>query len=207
MKVLNLTGELERLVADITGRVDEFRHVDPSRVMVCVATTRGKGVHGTYAKIHPLRFENGSRTTLIKRRRNTVRCEITPVARQGVEMLYVIYVLVPRFLNLPLREKLITLFHELYHVSPAFDGDIRRFPGKNYAHGSSRKKYNERMAHMVDLYLEHPEHASGVSFLEGDLTAIRSRYGSLVGRRMAAPKLRIVPDEHAHRDDGISSSL
>ena len=139
-KTLNLTLELERLIADITARIDEFRHVDPSRVMVCVATTRGGGVHGTYAKIHPLRFENGSRTTLVKRRRSSVRCEVTPVSRQGVEMLYVIYVLVPRFLNLPLREKLITVFHELYHVSPAFDGDIRRFPGKNYAHGSSRKK-------------------------------------------------------------------
>jgi hypothetical protein len=194
MKTLNITGELERLIADITCRVDEFRHVDPSRVMVCVATTRGGGVHGTYAKIHPLRFENGARTTLVKRRRGSVRCEVTPVVRQEVEMLYVIYVLVPRFLNLPLREKLITLFHELYHVSPAFDGDIRRFPGKNYAHGSSRKKYNALMALMVDRYLEDPETGSGVNFLEGDMAVMRARYGSLVGRRMAAPKFRIIPD-------------
>jgi predicted metallopeptidase len=197
MKTLNLTGELERLIADISSRVDEFRHVDPSRVMVCVATTRGGGVHGTYAKIHPLRFENGSRTTLVKRRRSTVRCEVTPVSRQGVEMLYVIYVLVPRFLNLPLREKLITLFHELYHVSPAFDGDIRRFPGKNYAHGSSRKKYNALMALMVDRYLDEPENVSGAGFLEGDMAMMRARYGSLVGRRLTAPKLRIVPDNPA----------
>ena len=194
MKTLNLTGELERLIAAITRRVDEFRHVDPSRVMVCVATTRGGGVHGTYAKIHPLRFENGARTTLVRRRRGSVRCEITPVTRHGLEMLYIIYVLVPRFLNLSLREKLITLFHELYHVSPAFDGDIRRFPGKNYAHGSSRKKFNELMAQMVDRYLEHPEHVSEAGFLEGDMAAIRARHGSLVGRRMVAPRLRIVPD-------------
>lgn len=198
-KTLNLTGELERLITDITGRIDEFRHVDPSRVMVCVATTRGGGVHGTYAKIHPLRFENGSRTTLVKRRQSSVRCEVTPVSRQGVEMLYVIYVLVPRFLNLPLREKLITVIHELYHISPAFDGDIRRFPGKNYAHSSSRKKYNALMAQMVDRYLEQPENVSRVSFLEGDMAAMRTRYGSLVGRKMAAPRLRIIPDEHVHR--------
>jgi hypothetical protein len=196
MKILNLTGELERLIGEIVVRVEEFRHVDPSRVMVCVATTRGGGVHGTYAKIHPLRFENGARTTLVKRRRGSVRCEITPVMRQEIEMLYIIYVLVPRFLNLALRDKLITIFHELYHISPAFDGDIRRFPGKNYAHGSSRKKYNDLMAQLVDRYLEHPGHVSGVDFLEGDMAALRARCGSLVGRRLAAPKLRIVPDEH-----------
>ena len=199
MKTLNLTGELERLIAAITRRVDDFKHVDPSRVMVCVATTRSGGVHGAYAKIHPLRFENGARTTLVKRRRGSVRCDITPVERQGVEMLYVIYVLVPRFLNLTLREKLVTIFHELYHVSPAFDGDIRRFPGKNYAHGSSRKKYNDRMAQLVARFLEHPDTADLVGFLEGDMAAIRARCGTLVGRRMAAPKLRIVPDENANR--------
>ena len=68
-------------------------------------------------------------------------------------MLYIVYFLVPRFFNLPLREKLITIFHELYHVSPGFDGDIRRFPGRNYAHGASRKRYNAEMAGLVDGYL------------------------------------------------------
>jgi predicted metallopeptidase len=192
MPTLNLTHEMERLIAAIVRQVEEFNHIDPDRVMVCVSTTRGGGIHGTYAKIHPLRFENGSRTTLVRRRRGAALYEIPPVTRQGMEMLYIIYFLVPRFLNLPLREKLITVFHELYHVSPAFDGDIRRFPGKNYAHGSSRKKFNVLMAELVESFLGTTENLKTVEFLEGDMEAIRSRYCALVGRRLAAPKLRVV---------------
>ena len=192
MPTLNLTHEMERLIAAIVRQVEEFNHIDSDRVMVCVSTTRGGGIHGTYAKIHPLRFENGSRTTLVRRRRGAALYEIPPVTRQGMEMLYIIYFLVPRFLNLPLREKLITVFHELYHVSPAFDGDIRRFPGKNYAHGSSRKKFNVLMAELVESFLGTTENLKTVEFLEGDMEAIRSRYCALVGRRMAAPKLRVV---------------
>jgi len=192
MPTLNLTRELERLIADIARRMEEFGHIDPGKVMVCVSSTRGGGYHGTYAKIHPLRFENGSRTALVRRRRGTTLYEIPPVTHLGVEMLYIIYFLVPRFLNLPLREKLITLFHELYHISPEFDGDIRRFSGKNYAHGSSRKKFNTLMERFVESYLAGAGSSSGVEFLDGDMEAIRSRHGSIVGRKMAAPRLRIV---------------
>jgi hypothetical protein len=95
------------------------------------------------------------------------------VTYRGIDILYVIYFLVPRFLNLPFREKLITIFHELYHISPEFDGDIRRFPGKNYAHGSSRKRYNALMASFVEGYLGKLEDAGLVAFLEGDMAAIR----------------------------------
>lgn len=192
MATLNLTLELERLIADITQRMKEFGHIDPERVMVCVSSTRGGGVHGTYAKIHPLRFENGSRTTVVRRRRGTALYEIPPVIHQGREMLYVIYFLVPRFLNLSLREKLITIVHELYHISPDFNGDIRRFPGKNYAHGSSRKKFNALMGGFVESYLQSLNDPAGLAFLEGDMEAIRARHGSIVGRKMAAPRLRNV---------------
>ena len=192
MATLNLTLELERLIVDIVRQVEEFSHIDPARVMVCVASTRGGGIHGTYAKIHPLRFENGERTTHLRRGRKTFLCEMTAVSRGGVEMLYVIYVLVPRFLDLSLREKLVTLFHELYHVAPALNGDIRRFLGKNYAHGSSRKKFNALMDTFVERYLMTAENRERVQFLDGDMEAIRARHGVIVGRKMAAPKIRIV---------------
>jgi hypothetical protein len=129
---------------------------------------------------------------MVRRRRKSLCCEITPVIRRGVEMLYVVYFLVPRFLNLPFREKLVTIFHELYHISPEFNGDIRRFPGKNYAHGSSRKKFNKQMDEFVNSYLEKTADSSLAGFLEGDMAAIRARHGSIVGRRMAAPRFRIV---------------
>ncbi len=189
MATLNLTLELERLIADIVRRTESFGHIDPERVMVCISSTRGGGIHGTYAKIHPLRFENGSRTTGVRRRTGTIRYEITPVTFRDGEMLYVIYFLVPRFLNLPFREKLITIFHELYHISPEFNGDIRRFPGKNYAHGSSTKRYNALMATLVDAYLAGPDRERLASFLEGDMEEMRRRYGTIVARRLATPKV------------------
>ena len=118
--------------------------------------------------------------------------EMPTISHRGVEMLYVVYFLIPRFLNLPFREKLVTLFHELYHISPEFNGDIRRFPGKNYAHGSSTKRYNAYMARLVDAYLEKYEPGSLTAFLEGDMAAIRERYKTIVGRKMAAPRIVMV---------------
>lgn len=191
MTTLNLTLELERLIADIASRMEEFAHIDPARILVCVSSTRGGGVHGTYAKIHPLRFEGGSQSRVVMRGRRTYTCTMPTVMHREKEMLYVIYFLVPRFLNLPLREKLITVFHEIYHVSPAFDGDIRRFPGRNYAHGGSTKRFNAHVARLVDLYLQEFDGKNRIGFLEGDEEELRTRYKTLVGRKMPAPRIKV----------------
>ncbi|HOI15008.1 MAG TPA: putative metallopeptidase [Geobacteraceae bacterium] len=190
MSVLNLTRELESLVADIVRRVDALRHIDPARVLICVASTRGNGIHGTFAKIHPLRFRGGESSIQVKRGRKSCTCSMPAVIHGGIEMLYVVYFLVPRFFDLPLREKLTTIFHELYHISPSFDGDIRRFSGRNYAHGSSRKRYNALMARFVDEYLSLFDPALP-DFLLCDMAGLRERYRTIVGRRFPAPKLRI----------------
>ncbi|MRR57589.1 MAG: hypothetical protein EG824_05180 [Deltaproteobacteria bacterium] len=191
MSTLNLTRALEELIADITSRVDEFRHIDPDRVLICVSSTRGGGIHGTYAKIHPLRFEGGLSSIEVKRGRRTRVCTLPEVTLGGKEMLYIIYFLVPRFFNLTLRDKLVTVFHELFHISPLFDGDIRRFPGRNYAHGGSRKRYNAIMADMVDVYLRQMEAQALIGFLDGDMETLRARHGVIVGRRFPAPKIHI----------------
>lgn len=191
MSTLNLTRALEELIADITSRVVEFRHIDPARVLICVSSTRGGGIHGTYAKIHPLRFEGGLSSIEVKRGRRTRVCTLPEVTLGGKEMLYIIYFLVPRFFNLTLREKLVTVFHELFHISPLFDGDIRRFPGRNYAHGGSRKRYNAIMADMVDVYLRQMEAQALIGFLDGDMETLRARHGVIVGRRFPAPKIHI----------------
>ena len=190
MTTLNLTGEMEKLIGDIVLRVPELSHIEPSRVLVCVSSTRVGGVHGTYAKIHPLRFPGGGRTIETRRGLRKVVYSMPEVAYRGIDILYIVYFLVPRFLNLPLREKLVTIFHELYHISPEFDGDIRRFPGKNYAHGSSRKSYNALMARLVEGYLGKLEDESLVGFLEGDMAAIRARHRVMVGRRFPAPRMK-----------------
>lgn len=190
MSVLNLTLEMERLIAHIVGQVEELSHIDPTRLLVCVSSTRSGGIRGTYAKIHPLRFPGGEKTAVRRRGRHTYRITMPTVVHRDADMLYVIYFLVPRFLDLPLKEKLITVFHELYHISPACDGDIRRFPGRNYAHGSSTRKYNAYMGKLVDAYLGTLDDPAIISFLDGEMEDLRTRHGTLVGRKFRIPLVR-----------------
>jgi len=192
LTTLNLTGELERLIRHIVSRCPELAHIQPERLLVCVSSGRpGRG--GSLAKIHPLRFAGGEKSMAARRGRRRVLCTMPTIVHLGEEMLYVIYFLVPRFLELSFREKLITIFHELYHISPACDGDIRRFPGRNYAHGSSTKSYNAQMGILVDAYLERLPELSRLSFLEGNLAALRERHGAIVARRLQAPRISVSP--------------
>jgi hypothetical protein len=189
---LNLTCELERLIGDITDRTPELQHILPERLLVCVSSGR-PSAGGSLAKIHPLRFAGGEKSVTTKRGRRRVVCTMPTITHQGEEILYVIYFLVPRFLELPFREKLITVFHELYHISPACDGDIRRFPGRNYAHGSSTKSYNALMGNLVDSYLERLPENSRLGFLEGNLASLRARHSAIVARRLQAPRISLSP--------------
>ncbi|HEY5974851.1 MAG TPA: putative metallopeptidase [Geobacteraceae bacterium] len=191
MSTLNLTAELERLIADIAASHTAFGHIDPRRLLVCVATARNDGRQGTFAKIHPLRFAGGERSTLVRRGRRCLELTMPSVVHRDTEMLYVIYFMAPRFFDLSLRDKLITVFHELYHISPSFDGDIRRFPGRNYAHGSSRQRYNALMARLLDEYLAKPGVRELVTFLDGTMAELRQRHHAIVGRRLPMPKLSI----------------
>lgn len=187
---LNLTAELERLIADIVSKVEEFRHIDPRRLLVCVNNSRSSQ-HGTFAKIHPLRFYGGELSRVVNKGRSRFTCIMPEVSHNGVGILYVIYFTLPRFMDRPLQEKLVTIFHELYHISPAFDGDIRRFPGRNFAHGSSAKKYNLLMDRFVATYWLLPSSNEKVAFLDADMASLRLRYRAIVGRKMVMPKLRL----------------
>jgi len=191
MTTLNLTAELERIIADIAARHAAFSHVDPAQLLVCVNSTRSGTPHGLFAKIHPLRFPEGSVVQTVRRGRSTFRCIMPEVTHQGRGILYVIYFMIPRFLDRTLRDKLITIFHELYHISPFFDGDIRRFPGKNFAHGGSTKKYNRLMEQFVDDYMQMPGSSGLTAFLEHGMAELRERHKAIVGRKMVMPKIRV----------------
>jgi len=186
----HLTAELERLVADIAATVAEFSHIDPTRLLVCVNSSRNSQ-HGAFAKIHHLRFQGGERVQIVRRGRSSYRCTMPQISHKGADILYVIYFTLPRFMDRPFKEKLVTIFHELYHISPRFDGDIRRFSGKNFAHGSSAKKYNQLMESFVEGYLQLPATSGKSAFLDHDMAALRAKYCMIVGRRMAMPKITV----------------
>lgn len=190
---LDLTAELERLITDLTAVLPVFRHIDPARLLICVSSTRSGGVGGAYARIHPLRFPGGIRTGSLRRGRRKVTVEMPAITHGGTEILYLIYFLVPRFLDLTLRDKLITVCHELYHISPACDGDLRRFPGRNYAHGSSRKTFDRTMGDFVDSYLTARGERTLPRFLTATSADIHNEYHAIVARRMPAPRLTVLP--------------
>ena len=77
----------------------------------------------------------------------------------------------PVFFNLSFKDKLTTIFHELYHISPRFDGDLRLFKGKAYKHGPSMEKYDKYMEYLVDKYLARtPESAEFLKPDSGNIT-------------------------------------
>jgi predicted metallopeptidase len=181
--MFNYTEALEGLIWEIVGRVEEFRSVEPKRLLVACARSRDNGPLGVYAKIVPLRFAHGARERRIGRH----NYEMPPLTHRGQEILYLIYFFMPRFGDLPYREGLETVVHELYHISPRFDGDIRRFPGRNYAHGASQKRFNAAVAALTERYLAAGE-PTAAAFLQSTTAELRRAHGSLIGRRVPLPR-------------------
>lgn len=182
--MFDYTEAVECLIRHIIAHCSEFAHVDMDRVVVASIRTKSPGPHGIYASVQPLRFKDGART--VKRRGRTYAM---PEIRVGDrEILYVMYYALPRFADLDFATKMTTVFHELYHISPAFDGDIRRFPGRNYAHGHSRKKYNALVQRFVDEYLAVPESDLPTAFLRMDFRELQARYGGVEVRKIKPPR-------------------
>ena len=111
------------------------------------------------------------------------------------EVLYVLTFYLPRFQDNTFREKMITVLHELYHISPHFDGDIRRFSGRYHAHSGSQKEYDRLMERYVDEYLQLGPKRELFRFLEPDFKGLSAAYGRVVGRKIPTPKLIPVPED------------
>ena len=182
----DFTLHMRSLCEDIVVRVPELRHIDLSRVAIAYARSRKPVAHGLQAALTPLRFTNGSRFTTRGGRRWSVQRVLD---NRGREMRYILSFYLPRFLDAPYREKLTTIFHELWHVSPAFDGDVRRHDGRCYVHTSSQDEYDRAMWTLARKWLSlappEPLHA----FLRCNFHELCRRWGHVHGTRIAAPKL------------------
>ena len=111
-----------------------------------------------FASLTPMRFAGGRTHTVRRKRHWGMQRLYSP---DGREMLYILAFYLPRYLDLPFREKLTTVLHELWHIGPKFDGDLRRLGARCYAHGSSQKQYDAHVAALSDrwLSLNPPEDA------------------------------------------------
>src|SRR5437870_3189121 len=142
-------GHVRRLTADIALRCEALGHIDVSRVLFAVTQARGRHGHGLQARVTPLRFAGGQ----LQRPRRGALYQVQRFLHGDTEFLYVLAFCLPRFLEQDFDGKFVTLFHELYHIGPAFDGDLRRHDGRYSVHSHSQRAYDCHMAHLARAYL------------------------------------------------------
>jgi hypothetical protein len=185
-KGFDFTAAVRVICVDMTRRLPDLSHIDMQRVAVGVCQTRNGASHGVFATLTPLRFEGGEVVKTLRGRRRRIQ----PLHDQaGQEFLYLLNFYLPRFLNLPLEEKLSTITHELWHIGPNFDGDLRRHAGRCYAHGHSQRKYDAHMDRLTQqwLALDPPPHL--YEFLESTFDELAAEHGGVRGDRWPAPKI------------------
>jgi hypothetical protein len=176
---------MRRLVADIAQRVPELAHIDVSRLLVSFTPSRNRSKFGLQARVTPMRFRGGAEL----RRYRGVPYGVQRYTVDGRDILYVVTFCLPRFLDQPFEEKLITVFHELYHIGPDFDGDLRRHPGRYSVHSHSKREYDSRMAELVQPYLDgHPE-PGRFEFLRNRYAELWKQHGGVFGVVVPRPKL------------------
>lgn len=186
----DFTRAVARLCDDVSSRLDEFLHIDMSRVAVTFAQARHRALHGLQAKLTPMRFEGGALTTRRRGRTWTVQ----RMFLGDREMLYILTFYLPRFLDQSFKEKMVTVLHELYHISPCFNGDIRRMDGRYHVHSHSQKEYDRQMESLAEQYLglNPPEELYG--FLKHEFRTLHQQHGGVMGLQVPIPKLIPVSD-------------
>jgi hypothetical protein len=176
------------LCADIVRHCSDLRHIDVSRILFGMTQARSSRRHGLQARVTPMRFRNGQ---LMRRRRGGGWYQVQRYFVDGREMLYLITFCLPRFLDQDFDDKFITLFHELYHISPHFEGDLRRHEGRCALHTRSKRLYDDHMAHLARSYLANGAEKSLHAFLRLNFAQLKHRHGAVVG--IVVPRPRLLP--------------
>lgn len=113
----DFTEAVRALIAHVARAHPEFRHLDAARIVIVAGEAR-RASRGT---VKPLTFAGKKRTDSLGRKKPLVKVH-------GKTMLYCI-TLRPLFFRASTpRQRVATVLHELFHISPAFDGtlDLRR---------------------------------------------------------------------------------
>lgn len=191
---LDFSACMRRLCGDIAARLPDLNHVVMDRVAIRVCQTRKPVQHGIYASLTPLRFAGGER---VLHRRNRLWTIPPLFDSTGRELLYLLSFYLPRFCDQPLEEKLSTVVHELWHIGTDFDGDLRRLPGRCYAHGLSEAEFHNQMRASAQQWLAQSPPPELYAFLDGDFRQLCQRHGGVFGARIATPKLVPAPADLA----------
>lgn len=172
---------------DVCRRLEELSHIRMEKVLVSVTTNRARSRHGLMARLTPMRFESGS---MLTRRRGRL-FGIERYFVNGREVLYILTLVLPRLLHRTFEDRLATIIHELYHIGPNFDGDLRRFPGRCAFHSHSKIEYDRCVAGLLDRYLAGHDQPQRLEFLRWNANDFIERHGGL--RAHTVPRPRLVP--------------
>jgi len=178
-------GHVRRLCEDVARRCPELAHIDVGRLLFGMTQARSGRRHGLQARVTPLRFDEGRLT----RRRRGVAYQVQRYLVDGCDMLYLVTFCLPRFLDQEFDDKFVTLFHELYHISPEFDGDLRRHDGRYDLHSHSKKDYDRHMAELARAYLATKPDPALYGFLRLNFAQLKHRHGCVAGVVVPRPKL------------------
>lgn len=181
----DFSERMRLLCADIASKYEPLAHLDVSRMVFAFAQARNSRIHGLQARVTPLRFHDGQRTRL---HRGT-SFQVQQFFLDRKEILYFVTFCLPRFLNRDFEDKFVTIFHELFHISLAFDGDLRRHDGRYSVHTSSQKRYDQEMMAMAREYLQSNADPKLHGFLRLNFSQLRHRHGTVVGHIVPRPKL------------------
>jgi hypothetical protein len=174
-----------RLCADVVTRCPELAHIDTTRVLFAVTQARSGTRRGLQARTTPLRFRAGAKF----RRRGGVVYRVQRYRVGGREMLYLMTFCLPRFLDQGYDEKFITLFHELYHISPGCEGDLRRLHGRCALHSTSKRAYDAHMAGLARAYLATRPATALYDWLRLDFAQLAHRHGRVEGAFVPRPRM------------------
>jgi hypothetical protein len=178
-------GHVRRLCEDITRRCPELAHIDVGRLLFGMTQARSGRRHGLQARVTPLRFHDGRLT----RHRRGVAYQVQRYLVDDRDMLYLVTFCLPRFLDQDFDDKFVTLFHELFHISPEFDGDLRRHDGRYDLHSHSKKDYDRHMARLARAYLATKPDPALYGFLRLNFAQLQHRHGSVAAVVVPRPKL------------------
>jgi hypothetical protein len=183
----DFTAAVQRLLTDMIMRCPDFQHIQVPRILVSLTQARGGRWHGLQARVTPLRFPRGELT----RQRRGVTYHIQRYFLDAQEFLYVLTFCLPRFQNQSFDQKFITLFHELYHIHPEFNGDLRRHKGRYQFHTRRQRDYNLGMVQYAREYLAGNPDPMLSDFLRMDFAQLQARHGSVTG--IVVPRPKIIP--------------
>jgi len=182
----DFTTAVRTICEDICFRVPELAHIDMDRVAISFSQTRHSKNYGVFASLTPLRFLDGRASIEHQGKRWAIQ---RYRSIDGFEYYYILYFYLPRFLDMKLTDKLETIIHELYHINPAFNGDIRRFEGRCYAHGNSQKEYDAVVRRLMKKWMGQNPSPEIWEFLRFNHDELTTKFGTVYGTKIPPPKI------------------